>query len=107
VAGGAAICVSRRTTSGSFIDASYVEQVPLRRLTTPLLTVISMSFAATHDFRYGGRHCLQYRQCRYHTHSCKQTFGAKIPGRQHQYAAHMSAFGGKADIASTDLHVRF
>src|SRR6516225_7204911 len=87
VAGGAAICVSR--------------------LTTPLLTVISMSFAATHDFRYGGRHCLQYRQCRYHTHSCKQTFGAKIPGRQHQYAAHMSAFGGKADIASTDLHVRF
>src|SRR6516164_7813160 len=50
-----------------------------------------MSFAATHDFRYGERHCLQYRQCRYHTHSCKQTFGAKIPGRQHQYAAHMSA----------------
>ena len=55
------------------------------------------------------------------THSCKLTFGAKILGRQRQYAAHMSAygtkqtleklrsisaFGGKADITQTSENVR-
>src|SRR5215470_6584322 len=46
VAGGAAIWVSRRTTSGSFIGVSWAERVPLRRWRAQWLLDVAISRSA-------------------------------------------------------------